>query len=136
VSGNLDTGELADLPHEATGEVKGIRYVVAHKPRRLLKRLTAGKFAVDGRPPDLVVWGHLHTPTAQWIDGSLHLNPGSASSPDDEDDDPTVAIVEGSAHGLTVRFVPLARRDPDELAPLLEAVPARTSAHRPSASLS
>jgi putative phosphoesterase len=113
VAGNLDTGKLAaKLPREATGNVDGVRFVVAHKPRRLLKRLAAGKIALgeQGAGPDLVVWGHLHTPTAAWIDGVLHLNPGTASSPDEEDDGPTVAIVELTENGLAARFVPLRRR--------------------------
>jgi uncharacterized protein len=117
VAGNLDTGKLAArLPREASGEVDGVRFVVAHKPRRLLKRLAAGKIAVgeQGAGPDLVVWGHLHTPTATWIDGVLHLNPGTASSPDEEDDGPTVAIVERTQNGLAVRFVPLRRRRAEE----------------------
>ena len=117
VAGNLDSGRLAaQLPREATGEVGGIKFVVEHKPKRLLKRLAAGKITVGGEPwrPDLVVWGHLHTPTAVWIDGVLHLNPGTASSPDEEDDGPTVAIVEETPGGLAVRFVPLARRPLEE----------------------
>ncbi len=116
VHGNLDTGKLAKLPREAAGEIGGVRYVVGHKPRQLLKRLATGKFAVDGRQPDLVVWGHLHTPTAQWVDGSLHLNPGTATAPDDEDDAPTVAIVERTPSGLSVRFLPLTRHTAEELA--------------------
>jgi len=118
VAGNLDTGKLAArLPREATGDVDGVRFVVAHKPRRLLKRLAAGKITVgeQGAGPDLVVWGHLHTPTATWIDGVLHLNPGTASSPDEEDDGPTVAIVERTQNGLAVRFVPLSRRRDEEI---------------------
>jgi len=118
VSGNLDTGRLAaELPREATGEVGGVRFVVAHKPRRLLKRLATGKIAVggDGAGPDLVVWGHLHTPTAIWLEGQLQLNPGTASSPDEEDDGPTVAIVELTKNGLAVRFVPLSRRPAEEM---------------------
>jgi hypothetical protein len=117
VSGNLDRGGLADeLPHEATGEVGGIRFVVAHKPKRLLKRLAAGKFAASesGAGPDLVVWGHLHTPTAAWVDGALHLNPGTAGAPDEEDDGPTVAVVDVAPGGLAVRFIPLARRPAHE----------------------
>jgi uncharacterized protein len=117
VAGNLDSGELAaSLPREATGEVGGVRFVVSHKPRRLLKRLTAGKISVGekGARPDLVVWGHLHTATATWVDGVLHLNPGTASSPDEEDDGPTVAIVEVTPNGLSVRFIPLRRRPPEE----------------------
>lgn len=113
VSGNLDHGRWADeLPHEATGEVGGVRFVVAHKPKRLLKRLAAGKFTKDGSGagPDLVVWGHLHTPTAAWVEGALHLNPGTAGAPDEEDDGPTVAVVDVTPAGLGVRFVPLLRR--------------------------
>jgi len=114
VAGNLDSGDLARLPRSATGEVGGIRFVVEHKPKRLLKRLGTGKITVGGERPDLVVWGHLHTPTAAWIDGVLHLNPGTASSPDEEDDGPTVAIVEKAPGGLAVRFVPLERQAPQE----------------------
>ncbi len=113
VAGNLDSGALAaDLPREATGEIGGVRFVVSHKPRRLLKRLAAGKISVGdaGTRPDLVVWGHLHVPFAAWVDGALHLNPGTASSPDEEDDGPTVAIVEVTANGLSARFIPLKRR--------------------------
>jgi putative phosphoesterase len=119
VAGNLDSGELAaDLPREATGEVGGVRFVVSHKPRRLLKRLAAGKITVGekGTQPDLVVWGHLHTPTASWVDGVLHLNPGTASSPEEEDDGPTVAIVEATPNGLSVQFIPLTRRPVEEAA--------------------
>ena len=117
VSGNLDTaGPTADLPTEATGEVGGVRFVVAHKPKRLLKRLATGKIGVgeDRARPDLVVWGHLHTPTVIWLDGQLQLNPGTAASPDEEDDGPTVAIVEVAKNGLAVRFVPLRRRTLEE----------------------
>jgi putative phosphoesterase len=117
VAGNLDAGKLAaELPREATGEVDGVTFVVAHKPKRLLKRLAAGKITVgeQGASPDLVVWGHLHTPTATWIEGALYLNPGTASSPDEEDDGPTVAIVEVTPNGLAVRFVPLRRRPAEE----------------------
>ena len=111
VAGNLDKPEVAgDLPREVTGEVGGVRFVVGHKPKRLLKRLVRGKLSLADF--DLVVWGHEHVPSAAWIDGVLHLNPGTASSPEEEDDGPTVAIVEKTGNGLSVRFLPLAdRRD-------------------------
>lgn len=109
VAGNLDTGELAErLPREASGEVAGVRFVVGHKPKRLLSRLSSGRLA--GEPPDLVVWGHTHVPSAAWVDGALYLNPGTASSPEEEDDGPTVAIVEAGPAGLSVTFIPLVRR--------------------------
>jgi len=92
----------------ATAVVDGVRFVVGHKPKRLLKRFVRGKLKLADY--DLVVTGHEHIPSATWVDGVLHLNPGTASSPEEEDDGPTVAIVEGTPTGLSVRFVPLARR--------------------------
>lgn len=112
VAGDLDAGELGErLPREAGGEIAGVRFVVAHKPKGLLKRLSAGGAAAVAQP-DIVVWGHTHVPSAAWVDGVLHLNPGTASSPYEEDDGPTVAIVEVEPTGLAVRFVPLVRRGP------------------------
>ena len=114
VAGNLDQGDLADrLPSEVSGEVSGVRFVVAHKRKRLMKRFAAGKLAFgdERTPPDLVVFGHEHQPSIFWIDTTLFLNPGSATSPYEEDEVPTVAIVETAAHGLSARFVPLRRRE-------------------------
>lgn len=109
VAGNLDDpAVVGDLPREARGEVDGVRFVVGHKPKRLLKRIVRGKLPLTDF--DLVVWGHEHVPSATWVDGVLHLNPGTASSPEEEDDGPTVAVVEQTPTGLSVRFFPLARR--------------------------
>jgi len=69
------------------------------------------------------VFGHVHVPSASWIDGALYLNPGTASSPDEEDDGPTVVIVEVEPAGLSARFVPLERRRGDDGAPLVNARP-------------
>jgi hypothetical protein len=112
VSGNIDSGELLErLPREVSGEVAGVRFVLGHKRKRLMKRLAAGKLATEagGQAPDLVVYGHEHVPSAAWIEGTLYLNPGTASSLEEEDDDPTVAIVEREPTGLAVRFIPLRR---------------------------
>jgi uncharacterized protein len=112
VAGNLDTGKLADtLPREASGELAGVGFVVCHKRKRLLKRLAAGKIAIGskGLAPNLVVFGHEHIPSAVWVEGILLLNPGTASSPYEEDDDPTIAIVQVEPTGLSVRFIPLSR---------------------------
>ena len=122
VSGNVESDDLAlALPREVIGEIAGVRFVVAHKPKRLLKRLAAGRIVVgpDQIPPDLVVFGHVHVPSASWIDGALYLNPGTASSPDEEDDGPTVVIVEVEPAGLSARFIPLERRRADDGAPLV-----------------
>ena len=118
VAGNVEPPELAErLPREAAGVVGGVRYVVGHKKKRLFKRLAAGDLGggAAGGHPDLVVFGHDHVPSVAWVDGTLYLNPGSASAPDEEDDGPTVAVVEAGPTGLTVRFVPLVRHDMREL---------------------
>ena len=117
VAGNVDPPKLSEcLPREAAGVVAGISYVVSHKRKRLLKRLAAGDIgdgAVGGHP-DLAVFGHDHAPSVAWVDGTLYLNPGSASAPYEEDDGPTVAIVEVGSTGLAARFVPLVRHNPQD----------------------
>ena len=101
----------AKLPREVAGEAAGVTFVVGHKRKRLLKRLDQGK--IDGYSaasrPDLVVYGHDHVPALEWLDGCLILDPGTASSPHEEDDDPTVAIVEAGEAGLSVQFFMLER---------------------------
>ena len=114
VVGNMDSGgPTAELPRHVVGEVAGVRFVVGHKRKRLLKDLAAG--SIEGLPktttPDLVIYGHDHVPAAAWVDGTLYLDPGSASAPHEEDDGPTVAIVEVRPAGLAVTFVPLERRE-------------------------
>lgn len=112
VAGNMDVGKLGKLPREAAVEVGGVRAVVGHKRKRLLRRLSLDTIdGLDaGQTPDLVVYGHDHLPAVQWVDGVLYLNPGSASAPHEEDDDPTVAVVESGPAGLGVRFVALPHR--------------------------
>jgi uncharacterized protein len=126
VAGNVEPDDLsAALPREVAGEVAGVRFVVAHKPKRLLKRLAADRLAADSgdaTPPDLAVCGHVHVPSASWVDGTLLLNPGTAGAPDEEDDGPTVVIVEVELTGLSARFIPLRRRLADDGSPLVTRV--------------
>ena len=131
VAGNLDGGDLRDLPSEAIGEIGGVRFVVGHKRKRLVKRLEAGKvpFAEGDETSDLVIFGHEHVPAAFWVERALWLNPGSASAPYEEDDVPTVAIVEGGPTGLCVRFIPLTRRDSRRPSP--SAKPGRERPRKP-----
>ena len=64
VAGNMDDGKLGKLPREVTGKVGGVRFVVGHKRKRLMKRLSLGKIEGLGKheSPDLVVCGHDHLP--------------------------------------------------------------------------
>jgi len=114
VAGNMDSGQpTSGLPRQVAGEVAGVRFLVGHKRKRLLRDLASGDIEglAAGEPPDLVIYGHDHIPAAAWVEGTLYLDPGSASAPHEEDDGPTVAIVEVTAAGLAVSFVPLRRRD-------------------------
>jgi uncharacterized protein len=119
VAGNMDSGEpTSTLPREAVGDVAGVRFLVGHKRKRLLRDLAAGRIGgiPRGELPDLVIYGHDHVPAAAWVDGTLYLDPGSATAPHEEDDGPTVAIVEVRSTGLSVCFVPLRRREAEEAA--------------------
>ena len=61
-------------------------------------------------------------PSVVWADGTLQLNPGTASAPDEDDDVPTVAIVEAEPTGLSARFIPLRRRLAADGSPLVTRV--------------
>jgi uncharacterized protein len=43
VAGNMDDGKLGKLPKEVAGKVGGVRFIVGHKRKRLLKRFANGK---------------------------------------------------------------------------------------------
>jgi uncharacterized protein len=113
VCGNLDDSDaVKGLQPEASGTIGDIHYVVGHKRKKLMKRFSAGKLnhGHNSKTPDLVIFGHEHQPGVAWVEQTLFLNPGSAASPYEEDETPTVAIVESTEPGLSVTFVPLPRR--------------------------
>ena len=104
VSGNADTGKLAtSLPTLARGEVGGVRFLVVHKPKSVKRHLPAAR--EEGIR--LIVTGHLHEPGFRWEDGILHLNPGTATAPEEGDSQATVAIVTLLPDGLAVSFIPI-----------------------------
>lgn len=104
VSGNADTGKLAvSLPSLARGEVGGVRFLVVHKPKSVKRHLSAAR--EEGIR--LIITGHLHDPGFRWEDGILHLNPGTATAPEEGDSQATVAIVTLLPDGLAVSFIPI-----------------------------
>jgi len=106
VCGNADTGKLAaSLPFLARGEVGGVRFLVVHKPKAVKRQLPGAR--EEG--VRLIVMGHLHEPGFRWEDGILHLNPGTATAPEEGDSQATVAIVTILADGLAVNFIPVAK---------------------------
>jgi putative phosphoesterase len=103
VVGNLDPAALrTELPVEATGEVRGVRFLVGHVQRELLARHPDP--AQEGF--DLVVTGHTHRAYADWHDGVLYLNPGSATAPS-MGEQASVAVVEVDSVGLDPRIISL-----------------------------
>ena len=88
VRGNRDRDALgAELPAEASGEVAGLRFVVAHKRRDL--RAAHPDPAAEGI--GLLVYGHTHQPELRFrghVPGRVPvvwLNPGSCMAPLDHD---------------------------------------------------
>ncbi len=100
VCGNTDPPGLAfALPARISVAVGGVRFLVGH----ILGELVHPAVPAD---VDVVVFGHTHIPTAEARNGVWYLNPGSASRSRGGHGH-TVAIVEGTAGGLEVRFVTL-----------------------------
>jgi uncharacterized protein len=107
VAGNSDGLYIRSmLPDEAVGEVCGIRFLVGHRRAYLLERHDDP--ASEGY--DLVVCGHTHAAFADWHDGVLYLNPGSATAPR-PGERATLVIVEVDQDGLDPHIVPL---EPEE----------------------
>ena len=98
VRGNRDrTGEVAELPLEAAGELAGLRFVVAHKRRDLL--------AAHPEPARegirLLLYGHSHRAEIRYRGAAppggipvLWLNPGTVSAPLPWDPRPSMAWIE------------------------------------------
>ncbi len=107
VAGNMDDGKLGKLPREVAGEVGGVRFVVGHKRKRLLKRLTLGK--IDGvakhEAPDLLVCGHDH-PAGRRVGGRHPLpEPGVGQRPARGGRRPHDRHRRAGPAGLGVRFI-------------------------------
>jgi len=78
VSGNVDGFEASGVPVEQLVELVGHRIAITH---RLYE---GGRLTKDGMDllarlrPAVCVYGHTHQPKAEWRDGVLLFNPGSA----------------------------------------------------------
>lgn len=78
VSGNVDGFEASGIPVEQVLELAGRRIALYH---RLYER---GRLTSDGAEflarvrPSICVYGHTHQPKAEWREGVLLFNPGSA----------------------------------------------------------
>ena len=116
VAGNMDDGKLGKLPREVTGKVGGVRFLVGHKRKRLLKRLAIGKIEGVGKH-DVAGPRRLRSrPPAGRRVGRRHAvpQPGVGECAALRGRRPTIAIVESGPVGLGVRFVRIPRRADDE----------------------
>lgn len=78
VRGNIDGGELADLPLRAMETLAGQRVAALHiagPPRRPNKAASA---LLREWEPQVLVVGHSHIPVVQRVRGALWINPGAA----------------------------------------------------------
>ncbi|WHZ24052.1 MAG: hypothetical protein OJF47_003164 [Nitrospira sp.] len=78
VSGNVDGFEASGVPVEQVIELAGRRIALYHRlyEKGTLTRDGAGLLARTN--PVICVYGHSHQPKAEWREGVLLFNPGSA----------------------------------------------------------
>lgn len=108
VSGNMDVGELASrLPKQLVVDLGGFSVGIIHgwgSPEGMTQRVAARFDPL----PDIVIFGHSHTPLVEKIGKTLFVNPGSAF---DKRWAPfrSVALIELCADGPHARIVDLGK---------------------------
>ena len=78
VSGNVDGFEASGLPVEQMIELAGHRVALYHRLYDKGKMTQDGARFLARMAPRICVYGHTHQPKAQWQNGVLLFNPGSA----------------------------------------------------------
>ena len=78
VSGNVDGFEASGIPVEQTVELAGHRIAIYHRLYEGGRLTRDGMDMLARARPMLCVYGHTHQPKAEWRDGVLLFNPGSA----------------------------------------------------------
>lgn len=78
VRGNCDGWELSNLPEQKILDCEGKKIGLTHGAYGLGKTTPERAFRTfDQSKVDVIVFGHSHTPYAQWREGILLFNPGS-----------------------------------------------------------
>jgi len=78
VAGNRDLDEYPPEREYSIFKEHGVKFFVVHNlttPNRILGK---NKLLIDQHKPDIVVFGHMHTPFIEVHHGTLFLNPGQA----------------------------------------------------------
>jgi putative phosphoesterase len=78
VSGNVDGFEASGVPIEQVLLLEGRRIAIYHRLYERGRLTQSGRDFLDRVRPDVCVYGHTHQPKAEWQEGVLMFNPGSA----------------------------------------------------------
>ncbi len=78
VSGNVDGFEASGVPVEQVIELAGRRIALYHRLYEKGKLTRDGAGFLERTKPAICVYGHSHQPKAEWREGVLLFNPGSA----------------------------------------------------------
>lgn len=78
VSGNVDGFEASGVPVEQVIELSGRRIAITHRLYAGGRLTKEGMNLLARIRPVVCVYGHTHQPRAEWPDGVLFFNPGSA----------------------------------------------------------
>ena len=78
VSGNVDGFEASGVPVEQVIELAGRRVALYHRLYEKGKLTRDGAGFLERTKPAICVYGHSHQPKAEWREGVLLFNPGSA----------------------------------------------------------
>jgi uncharacterized protein len=77
VAGNTDYISTASLPETLCGKIEGVKFFLVHNLSAPHRIISSNLKELYKCVPDLVVFGHTHTPLIQKKDGIIFLNPGS-----------------------------------------------------------
>ncbi|MCS6290199.1 MAG: metallophosphoesterase family protein [Nitrospira sp.] len=78
VSGNVDGFESSGFPLEQVLELAGYRVALYHRLYQGRRLTLEGAGFLSRMQPAICVYGHTHQPKAEWQEGMLLFNPGSA----------------------------------------------------------
>ena len=78
VSGNVDGFQASGFPVEQVIELAGYRIALYHRLYEKGTLTRDGASFLKRTNPDICIYGHTHQPKAEWREGVLLFNPGSA----------------------------------------------------------
>lgn len=77
VCGNTDFALSEYLPEKISAEIGGKKFFIVHNLTAPHRILPANESIIDEKHPEIVVFGHTHTPAVGENGGRIFINPGS-----------------------------------------------------------